>query len=96
MTDTLKASYWKRGVKQLTIWKKKDRGSNMMNPESTPFLILDDTLECQMNTIDKFMNDEPLETISQAFKRMGISLSKKPDMAAMERRAKAFKEKYNL
>ena len=68
----------------------------MMNPESTPFLILDGTHECQMDTIDKFMNDEPLETISEAFKRMGISLSKKPDMAAMERRSKAFKEKYNL
>ena len=68
----------------------------MMNPESTPFLILDGTLECQMNTIEKFMNDEPLETISEAFKRMGISLHEKPDMAAMEKRSKTFKERYNL
>ena len=49
-----------------------------------------------MDFIDKFVNDEPLETISEAFKRMGISLYEKPDMAVMESRSKAFREKYNL
>lgn len=68
----------------------------MKNPDTMPFLMLDGTPEYQIDVLKKFVDNIPLETISEAFERMGIDVPDIVDTAAMENRAKDFLNRYGL
>lgn len=68
----------------------------MMNPDTTPFLMLDGAPEYQIDVMKKFADGIPLETISKAFERMGMEMTDAVDTTAMEARGKEFIKRYGL
>ncbi len=68
----------------------------MMNPDTTPFLMLDGTPEYQIDVMKKFVDGIPLETISEVFERMGMEMTETVDTTIMETRGKEFIKRYEL
>lgn len=68
----------------------------MMNPNTTPFLMLDGTPEYQQALFNRLDSETPLETITDAFERMGIKMPDKIDTVEMDRRGQEFLKRYHL